>query len=432
MINFGFIMDDLYHFPADGRRLRQWALLSLVNLALVAALGLLLRYKGAFYLPGVNYKYLLNAHSHFAFSGWITTALFVALLYVLARSGGRVGRVYRRLFWFSQLASGGMLISFVMQGYGPVAIFFSALSVVFSYWFAFCYWRDLGRASLPAVVRLCLRLALVFLVVSSAGPYLLAYSMAHHLGNMTFYYNSIYLYLHFQYNGWFSFGVMGLFFWMLYDRGVQVDGGAFRWFVGLMGAACVPAYGLSLLWMAPPLWVRGLAGVAGAMQVGAIMILLWLLRDLLPRAGTPKREGSWMGLLFGLSVLAFIIKIVLQALSVVPSLGAFAFGFRPVIIGYLHLVVLGFVSFFLLGFFIRTGLSAEPGGTARLGLSCFMLGVIANELILLVQSGLAMAGVAWMAAPYYLLGVAALMFVGMVGYVAGRPAIKFMSAVDGG
>jgi len=421
MVIFGFIMDDLLHFPADGRRLRQWALLSLVNLALVAALGLLLRYKGAFYLPGVNYKYLLNAHSHFAFSGWITTALFVGMLYILERSGGRVGRVYRWLFWFNQLASGGMLISFVMQGYGPVAIFFSALSVVFSYWFVFCYWRDLGRYLLPPVVRLCLRLALVFLVVSSAGPYLLAYSMAHHLGNMTFYYNSIYLYLHFQYNGWFSFGVMGLFFWMLHERGVRVDGGGFRWFVGLMGAACVPAYGLSLLWMAPPLWVRGLAALAAVMQVGAMVTLGRSLR------------GRWVGpfgLLWKLSMLSFVIKIVLQALSVVPSLGAFAFGFRPVIIGYLHLVVLGFVSFFLLGFFIRTGLSAEPGGTARWGLSCFMLGVIANELILLVQSGLAMVGVAWMAAPYYLLGVAALMFVGMMGLVAGQPVTKFMFMVD--
>jgi hypothetical protein len=416
-------MDDALYFPAHGRRLRRWALLSLVNLAVVAALGLLLRYKGAFCLPGVNYKYLLNAHSHFAFSGWVTTALFVGMLHVLVRSGGSLRRVYRWLFWFNQLASGGMLVSFMVQGYGPVAIVFSALSVVFTYWFAFCYWRDSGRCSLPPVVLLCLRLALVFLVLSSAGPYLLAYSMSHHLGDMVFYYNSIYLYLHFQYNGWFSFGVMGMFFWMLHERGVSIGDCGFRWFVGLMGAACVPAYGLSLLWMGPPVWLRVVAASAGVMQVVAVVVLgrcLWM-----------RRPGPF-GLLWTLSIVAFVIKILLQALSVIPSLGAFAFGFRPVIIGYLHLVVLGFVSFFLLEFFTRTGLSAEPVGPARWGLSCFVLGVIGNELVLLVQSGLAMAGVAWMAAPYYLLVVALLMFAGMLGYVIGRPVTKFMPAVDGG
>lgn len=424
-------MEEHLSFPADGRRLRRWALLSLVNLAVVAALGLLLRYKGAFYLPGVNYKYLLNSHSHFAFSGWVTTALFVGMLHILVRSGGSLRRVYRWLFWFNQLASGGMLVSFMVQGYGPVAIAFSALSVVFSYWFAFCYWRDSGRCSLPPVVLLCLRLALVFLVVSSAGPYLLAYSMSHHLGDMVFYYNSIYLYLHFQYNGWFSLGVIGLFFWMLHERGVFVGDRGFRWFVGLMGAACVPAYGLSLLWMGPPVWLRGVAALAGVIQVVAVVILLFRLRELLGRPGMWKYDVRSAGLLWTLSMMAFVIKISLQALSVVPSLGSFAFGFRPVIIGYLHLVVLGFVSFFLLGFFIRTGLSVEPKGPARWGLTCFVVGVIGNELVLLVQSGLAMAGVAWMAAPYYLLGVAALMFVGMVGWVAGQPVTKFMSVVDG-
>lgn len=417
-------MTESLDLPADGRQLRRWAALSLVNLAVVAALGLLLRYKGAFYLPGVNYKYLLNAHSHFAFSGWITTALFVGLLYVLGRAGGRVGRVYRWLFWFNQLASGGMLISFMIQGYGPVAIFFSALSVVFSYWFAFCYWRDQRRCLLPPVVSFCLRLALMFLVVSSAGPYLLAYSMAHRLGNMTFYYNSIYLYLHFQYNGWFSFGVLGLFMWMLHERGASLEAGGFRWVVGLMGAACVPAYALSLLWTEPPVWLRVMAGSAGVVQVAAVVVLgisLWR---------RSRGPGSF-GLLWTLSMIAFVIKIALQALSVVPALGAFAFGFRPVIVAYLHLVVLGFVSFFLLGFFIRTGLSAEPLGWARLGLSCFIVGVIANEVILLVQSGLAMAGVAWMGAPYYLLGAAILLFVGAVCLTAGQPVIKFMSVVDG-
>jgi hypothetical protein len=65
-------------------------------------------------------------------------------------------------------------------------------------------------------------------------------------------------------------------------------------------------------------------------------------------------------------------------------------------------------------------------------LSCFIVGVVGNELFLLVQSGLAMAGVAWRAAPYYLLGVAVLLFAGTAGYLVKGQVTKFISAVDGG
>ena len=50
-----------------------------------------------------------------------------------------------------------------------------------------------------------------------------------------------------------------------------------------------------------------------------------------------------------LSFLALTIKFMLQSGSVIPSLSTLAFGFRPIVIGYLHLVLLGFTTLFLLG-----------------------------------------------------------------------------------
>ncbi|HVS98825.1 MAG TPA: hypothetical protein VHE54_20190, partial [Puia sp.] len=90
-------------------RIDRWARLCLLNLLVVAVLGILLRYKGAFAFPAANYKYLLNAHSHFAFSGWVTTALFTALVYILFRSGVPLSPTYRYQFWLNQVASFGML-----------------------------------------------------------------------------------------------------------------------------------------------------------------------------------------------------------------------------------------------------------------------------------------------------------------------------------
>ena len=400
----------------EARRLRQWAGLSVINLFVVSALGVLLRYKGAFYLAVVNYKYLLNAHSHFAFSGWITTGLFTAFLYMLAGSGVRIAPVYRYLFWLNQVSSFGMLGSFMWQGYGPVSIFFSALSVVFSYWFAFCYWRDSRGAYWPRAVHLCIRLALIFLVLSSVGPFLLAYSMSHALGDMAFYYNAIYLYLHFQYNGWFSLGVMGLFLWTVSISGGAFPRGASVWFAGLMGAACLPAYCLSLLWTEPPGWVWGIAAIAGIMQLAALGVFFRMLWVRLQgwRGGLARS----MRVLWGLSLLAFTIKIVLQAFSVIPVLSRIVVGFRPVIIAYLHLVLLGFVSLFLIGFMVGTGLVNVAGRLAKAGLACFICGVMANEVVLLLQSLMAFMGRAWEGCPYYLLGAALLMFGGLF-FVAG-------------
>src|ERR1700676_4742613 len=93
-------------------KFRHWSVLCLLNLCLVSVLGVLLRYKIAFPLPVINYNFLLQAHSHFAFSGWVSTAIFTALVYVLSQSGFPVGQTYIFQFRLAQTASFGMLLSF--------------------------------------------------------------------------------------------------------------------------------------------------------------------------------------------------------------------------------------------------------------------------------------------------------------------------------
>ena len=47
------------------------------------------------------------------------------------------------------------------------------------------------------------------------------------------------------------------------------------------------------------------------------------------------------------------MKLSLQMVSVVPSLSTLTVGFRPIVIGYLHLVLLGVITIFLIGYFIE-------------------------------------------------------------------------------
>jgi hypothetical protein len=401
----------------DIRRVRVWAVLCLVNLVVVALLGALLRYKIAWSLPVVDYKFLLNAHSHFAFNGWVTTVLFTSLLYVVASSGQPLSKAYGYQFWLNQVSSYGMLASFTWQGYGSVSIFFSALSVVFSYWFAYCLWKDIGNVKLSWPVMVCVRAALLFLVLSSAGPFLLAYSMSHPIGGLSFYYNAIYLYLHFQYNGWFTFGVLALFFFSVERYGIALPAKPARWFVWLMVGACIPAYTMSLLWTDPAGWVWAVASVAGIVQWVALLLLTLLLWHRGKQFGAMPMSVKT---LWVMAYIAFGAKIKLQALSVIPFFGHLAFGYRPVIIAYLHLVMLCIVSFFIIGFLIREDILRLRRPVGNLGLGIWIAGVIGNEMLLLIQSLLALNGHSWPDSRYYLFEMALTILVGALVMLVNR------------
>lgn len=97
----------------------------------------------------------------------------------------------------------------------------------------------------------------------------------------------------------------------------------------------------------------------------------------------------------------------------IPFFGRLAFSYRPVIIAYLHLVMLCFVSFFIVGFLMRVGLFRPRRWSGRIGLAIWMTGVIGNELLLLIQSLLALSGVAWREGPYYLFGAALIIGLGV-------------------
>src|SRR5690349_1019410 len=111
--------------------------LAFFNLFLVASLGLLLRSFSFNDIP-LNYKFLLHAHSHFAFGGWIMPLLIWLILRYFPEYSARVGSVHWRnitgIIFFSAY---GMLSSFPFQGYGVISIIFSTLSIISGFYLAF-------------------------------------------------------------------------------------------------------------------------------------------------------------------------------------------------------------------------------------------------------------------------------------------------------
>ncbi|MBK7377060.1 MAG: hypothetical protein KTQ13_01770 [Ferruginibacter sp.] len=366
---------------------QRWVRIALFNLLIVASLGVILRYKILYPLPFVDQKHLLHGHSHFAFAGWISQAIMTLLVTYLSRQGGEV--VYKRYQWLlyaNLFTAYGMLVAFPIEGYGLYSIIFSTASIVVSYVFAVLIWRDLNRLPQKSPTHLWLKAAVFFNAFSSLGAFALTIMMVQRVVFQNAYLASEYFYLHFQYNGWFFFGCMGLLSEVL--RKVEVDPKILTRIFWIFFFAAVPAYFLSALWMDLPVWVYILVVIAAVAQVaGWGMVLIQLKKKWVVLKNTLPLTAKWI---MGFSAVALTAKLLLQLGSTVPSLSDLAFGFRPIVIGYLHLVLLGVISLFLLGYFFA-GEYIHANKKTSFSVFLFASGVILNEILLMVQGVSAMS-----------------------------------------
>lgn len=392
----------------DNNFLRRWLTISFLNLLLVAGLGVSLRYKIAFYLPFIDQKYVLHSHSHFAFSGWITQTLMVLLIHYLSlRIGESVFKKYRWLLFANVITAYGMMISFVIQGYAFFSIGFSMLSIIVSYFFAVYYWKDLNRIS-KKISHLWFKAALAFSIFSSFGTFCLAYMMATHTVNGSSSLVYIYFFLHFQYNGWFLFAGLGLLMTVLEKiNHIAKDLKTVFW---LFFPACFPAYFLSVLWVPFGLVIDFLviAAVIAQLFGWAILVKVFIKNKFF----LSQQFSKYGKVLLILSAIAFTIKLVLQSGSVHPQLSTLSYGFRPIVIGYLHLVLLAVTSIFIIGYIIALKL-VVLNKTLITGVLIFVVGVFINEILLMIQG---IAGLTYNSIPHInilLLTAALILFIGI-------------------
>lgn len=390
--------------------IQKWLRIAFISLLIVALLGVLMRYKIAYSLPFIDQKNVMHAHSHFAFAGWISLALMVLMVNYLSRQAGEnLFKKYRWIIIANLFTAYAMLFSLLYDGYNVTSIVFSTLSIFVSYAFSFMFWKDMRKLKIQSITNYWFIAALIFNVVSSAGPFFLAYMMANNWSHPNFYLMALYYFLHFQYNGWFFFACGGLFSPYL-DR-AQVSSGIQRCIFWLFAAACIPAYFLSILWLNIT-WagyvVVMLSAVAQA--VAGYLLIYWIIKKRLFFSRQLSKSSKWILIL---SATALCIKLLLQLISTVPSLSTFAFGFRPIVIGYLHLVLLGIITLFIIGYSKSAGLINE-GRIANSGIFIFVMGIILNELFLMFQGISYMTYTNIQSIGFWLLIAAGVMFTGIL------------------
>lgn len=360
--------------------LQFWLKFSLINLCLVALIGTIMRYKIGFEFPFLNQKNLQHSHSHFAFAGWVTHTLMVLMIYYLqSKIPDLKTQKYKIIVIANLIASYGMLISFIYQGYAFFSISFSTISIFISYFFTFYYLKDLKKISMPAVAVKWFKAALLFLVISSVGTFYLAYMMATKTMTEQPYLASIYYYLHFQYNGWFFFVCMGLLYDFLnLNRQKTFYTSAFYIFV----ATCIPTYLLSVLWLKLPIWLLIFTAICALLQVYAWSRLLLII--IKSRIYSSQSFSKWLNLIFYLVGFSLSVKLMLQLASTIPALSTLTQSFRPIVIAYLHLVLLAVISLFLL-YYIYANKFFKFTKAVCISLVLFTVAVFLNEIVLGVQ-----------------------------------------------
>ncbi len=357
--------------------------LSLCFFLVSICLGLFLRLSQVWTITGFNYKHLLHGHSHITLLGWVYNSFFIAIVrYIVPKTKRTKG--YGRIFWLTQLTIFASLISFPLQGYGVLSIVFSTLFIICSYCFCYRVLRDLKNEQ--SIAAKFIRWAIYYLILSSIGPWSLGAIMNLGLKDTDWYPLSIYFYLHFFYNGFFVFSIFGLLFRELNKVDIQFNyqkaSKIFFW----LNITCAPSFLLSVLWTEPSMWAYLIAFLASLMQLWACVLLFHFLKPYLSHFKN-KMKGMVYTIL-AISTIALYLKVILQVVSAVPWMAEMIYAIKSyLVIGYIHLVMLGFVSCFLLGYLIfKNVLKLDQMG--KLGLGLFILGLIGSELLLFGQGTL--------------------------------------------
>ena len=369
-------------FPATGRMERNILLISLANLLIVALLGVLLRSIPLLDRFPLAYKNVLHAHSHFAFGGWLMPVLLVQIVRAFPKVKEEMGIVHLRniavLLFLSAL---GMLLSFPFMGYALTSIVFSTLSVAAGFYLAVMAWKALSRRKLSASEKF-LKAGLVYLLLSSIGPFATGPLVAMGEQGSPLYFNAVYFYLHFQVNGWFLFVIMALVYRLLEKNGAAKNG---HTVFLLFNIACAPAYFLSVLWNQPSIIFYWIGGAAALLQLAGIY---YLAKDYF--CWKPAKSFPWIHTV----MFALVLKSVLQFLSAFPVFAAMAYENKSLVIAFLHLALLGVVSLFVL--------ASIQHGTKNLlfrnGTRLFMLSFVLTESLMVIYS---MGSVFDYAVPYY-------------------------------
>ncbi|RED44452.1 hypothetical protein DFQ10_103136 [Winogradskyella eximia] len=351
---------------------KKLVVICLINFLIAALMGLALRFSSLEAI-GLNYRFLTHAHSHVAMLGWVYLMLYTLFVHYFIP---KQPKVFNRLFWLTEFAVVGMMLSFPFQGYAAISISFSTLHIFCSYYFVYLIFKHHKTNSV--VSEKLLKTSLIFMVVSTIGVWCLGPAVAMLGQASAFYQIAIQFFLHFQFNGWFLIAVVAVFFHLLKVE----DSKQFRHFFTLLIVSMVLTFALPIQWFLPHQSLLFINGLGVLLQVVMLYKFIQLLKPKLEVLMTNAHK--LMKHMFMFALVCFVLKVVFQSLSILPEFSAVVYEHRNFVIGFIHLLMLGVISGFLFAFILKSGLVTNSK-SLTVGIYSFVLGFLLTEILLLIQ-----------------------------------------------
>src|SRR5699024_8533076 len=327
----------------------------------------------------IPYTNVLHAHSHLAILGWAFLGTFIIFLsiqwdYIKRKKEAKAISV--TLFITSLV----MFLAFLYQGYGLVSIILSTLHIFVEYWTASFIFRHLKMGAFRSQIsNLFIKGSLVALLLSSLGPFALGYISSTGMKESAFFDMAIYFYLHFQYNGWLYLFLIGLLITILHYKKITLSTSLLTASFWIYFIALFPGYLLSILWVDVGTSGSVLAIVGSIGQWVGVLCLLFAFKGTSRQLMSHFSKGT-IGAL-GVTLFLLLIKSSMELGLMSPGMANLIYDTRSIVIGYLHLTLLGFISIFILTQY-RMVHMLESNRLSFYGSILFGVGFMLNEVLL--------------------------------------------------
>jgi hypothetical protein len=235
------------------------------------------------------------------------------------------------------------------------------------------------------------------MVLSTLALFYVAFFLASGKTDMAFYYGAVQFFLHFQFNGWFIFAVLGLVFRLFESLEIQFSIKKAKTFYYLLVISCVLTYLLAITWSTPMQILFWINSIGVGIQAVALIFFISIIYS--AKSKIKASLKSWPYNLLTISFLAFCGKILVQTAVIVPYIATVAYTIRNYVIGFVHLILLACISCVILGLSSRLNWVDINRVVPKSGLFLFLSGIILTELMLFVQGTMFWGSVGFM--PYY-------------------------------
>lgn len=374
-----------------------------INFIVLGIWGIVMRLVHLYPIANLNYNHILQAHSHFAFSGW----MFLSLAFLIVTNKDRILPRFRNLFDLCLIVSFGMLIVFSIQGYKLIPILLSTIFIFITWRFAYLTLKEPGVIDrFSGIPYLFVAGAVFCLIISAIGPFVLGTLMSSKEKYLALYQSSIYFYMHFQMNGWMLLAALALAF-NRYIPGTQRKNRRLKNLSLVFIIGTIPGFLIFVLPNVNEFYLNVIS-----LFFCSIHLLAWL--GII--SSCAKLRIRFPGLVIAAGW-AITLKLVLQVLVSIPAIGEWVFVTRNLIVAYIHLLTLGCIMPFIMNEFIQRGFIKNINQTRILN-GFFLVTVSLYLFLLFIQPFMLRFGVIVPAFKEMLVFVSFLLVLSGAGYLA--------------